>query len=127
MRDPVGHVTVNERIPSQRFHRFVDEKIKDWMKDHQLEDAPAEYEVAFFDEDPLGEISCLVVIHSGEHLWRSWETADNPRLALRRSLEHLNPTDEEEGEEATEEVEMSPRADKTRTASETSRSNRPIH
>lgn len=90
MREPVGHITVNERIPSQRFHRFVDEKIKDWMKDHNLEEQPAEYEVAFFDEDPLGEISCLVVIHSGKQLWRSWETADNPRLALYRSIEHLH-------------------------------------
>jgi len=96
MREPVGHITVNERIPSQRFHRFVDEKIKDWMKDHNLEEQPAEYEVAFFDEDPLGEISCLVVIHSGKQLWRSWETADNPRLALHRSIEHLHndPSDE---------------------------------
>lgn len=95
MRDPNGHVTVNERVPSHRFHRFVDEKIKDWMRDHQISEQPAEYEVAFFDEDPLGEISCMVVIHSGKKLWRSWETADNPRLALRRSLEQLRSEQEE--------------------------------
>ncbi len=89
MREPLGHVTINERIPSQRFHRFVDEKIKDWMHDHQLEDRPAEYEVAFFDEDSLGEISCLVVIQAGPKSWRSWETADNPRLALSRSIDRL--------------------------------------
>lgn len=96
MREPNGHVTVNERIPTQRFHRFVDEKIKDWMRDHEFGEQPAEYEVAFFDEDSLGEISCLVVIHSGQHLWRSWETADNPRLALSRSLEQLKENSEEE-------------------------------
>lgn len=99
MRDPVGHVTVNERIPSQRFSRFVDEKIKDWIHDNDLDETPAEYEVAFFDEDPLGEISCLVVIHSGESLWRSWETADNPRLALKRSLEQLKIDGEQELED----------------------------
>lgn len=113
MRDPVGHVTVNERIPSQRFSRFVDEKIKDWMHDHNLADAPSEYEVAFFDEDPLGEISCLVVIHSGENLWRSWETADNPRLALRRSLESLRS----ESERETEAGEFVPRATPAATTS----------
>lgn len=94
MREPVGQVTVNERTPSHRFHRFVDEKIKDWMKDHELVDESADYEVAFFNEDSLGEISCLVVIHSGNALWRSWETAGSPQLALRRSLEHLRPEDD---------------------------------
>lgn len=89
MQEPHGHVTVNERVPTQRFHRFVDEKVRDWMREHHVDDDPAEYEVAFFDEEPLGEISCLVVVQSGDHFWRSWETADNPRLALRRSLEQL--------------------------------------
>jgi hypothetical protein len=86
-----GHVTVNERTPSHRFHRFVDEKIKDWVKDQEITQQPTEYEVAFFNEDAIGEVSCMVVIHSGPALWRSWETADSPQLALKRSLEHLRP------------------------------------
>src|SRR5262245_32728664 len=99
MREPVGHVTVNERMPSQRFHRYVSEKIKDWMHEHDLgTEDHTDYEVAFFDEDPLGEISCLVVIHAGDHQWRSWETADNPRLALDRSIDHLREHSEHETE-----------------------------
>ena len=35
----LGHVTINERDPSSRFNRFVDERIKDWMRDH-LDDLP---------------------------------------------------------------------------------------
>ena len=88
MQEPNGHVTVNERVPSHRFHRFVEEKVKDWMKEN-LNDELAQYEVAFFEEDVLGEVSCLVVIQAGDHLWRSWESADNSRLALSRSLSHL--------------------------------------
>ncbi len=90
MPEQMGHITVNERVPSQRFNRFVDEKIKDWMREHALGEDSTDYEVAFFDEDSIGEVSCLVVIHSGDHLWRSWESADNPRIALRRSLERLH-------------------------------------
>lgn len=84
-----GRVTVNEHMPSQRFHRFVDEKIRDWMEAHQLTGRPLDYDVAFFDEDPLGEVSCLIVINASGHLWRAWETADNPRVALSRSIENL--------------------------------------
>ena len=94
MNDSQGHVTVNERMPSVRFHRFVEEKVKDWIRDHEIQASDTDFEVAFFDEESLGETSCLVVIHSGEHLWRSWETADNPRQALSRSLEHLRSDDE---------------------------------
>jgi hypothetical protein len=101
MREPSGHITVNERLPSNRFTRFVDEKIKNWMKDHHLEDDRSEYEVAFFNEDTIGEISCLVVIHAGNAMWRSWETADNPQLALRRSIERLEPESAESGPEFT--------------------------
>jgi len=96
MQDSIGHVTVNERVPTQRFHRFVEEKLKDWIRDHGLsEQHDLEYEVAFFDEESLGEVSCLVVIHAGDNLWRSWETADNPRIALARSLENMKIEDEE--------------------------------
>lgn len=98
MRDPNGHVTINERVPSQRFNRFVDEQIRDWMRDQNFGEDPAEYEVAFFDEDPLGEVSCLVVIQAGKQLWRSWETADNPRLALSRSIENLREEPETDRE-----------------------------
>lgn len=89
-----GHVTVNERMPSQRFHRFVDTKMRDWLRDHDLNEGNAEYEVAFFDEEPLGETSCLVVVHSGPKMWRSWESADNPREALRQSIDRLRLEDE---------------------------------
>jgi hypothetical protein len=98
MLESTGHVTVNERVPSQRFHRFVDEQIKAWLKENNLTESPTEYEVAFFDEDSLDESSCLIVIHAGETLWRAWETADNPRSALRLSLENLRIDGEDEGD-----------------------------
>ncbi len=90
-----GHVTVNERIPSQRFHRFVDEKMKDWINDNEMLDN-TEYEVAFFDEDSLGEVSCLIVLQSGDRMWRAWESADNPRAALKRSIESLSIEEDED-------------------------------
>lgn len=89
--ETTGHVTINERMPTQRFNRFVDERIRDWVREHNLDGRPVDYEVAFFDEDPLGEVSCLIVLNAGGRLWRSWETADNPRLALMRSIENLRP------------------------------------
>ena len=95
MAEQMGHVTVNEHVPTEKFNRFVDEKVKAWIADHDADDGePTEYEVAFFDEEPLGEVSCLVVIHTGGQLWRAWETADNPRAALARSLEGLHVDDE---------------------------------
>jgi hypothetical protein len=90
MLDSSGQITINERSPSHRFHRFVDEKVRNWMKGNELVNDAAEYEVAFFNEEVIGEVSCLVVIHSGATHWRSWEAASNPQLALRRSLEHLH-------------------------------------
>ena len=96
MAEQMGHVTVNEHVPTEKFNRFVDEKVKAWVADHQADgdEQPSEYEVAFFDEDTLGEVSCLVVIHCGGQLWRAWESGDNPRTALARSLEHLAVDDE---------------------------------
>lgn len=102
MIEPNGHVTVNERVPSQRFNRFVDESIREWMRDQGLDDEPSEYEVAFFDEDPIGETSCLIVVQVGGELWRSWETADNPRVALQRSLEQLKRDREAESTQSNE-------------------------
>lgn len=90
-----GHVTVNEHVPTEKFNRYVDEKVQMWMKEHRGQETNAsEYEVAFFDEDTLGEVSCLIVIHSEGQLWRAWETGDSPRSALARSLEHLRIDDE---------------------------------
>ena len=89
MREQSSHVTVNEQVPSVRFRRFVEDEVTTWMQHEGVAELPAEYEVAFFDEDHTGEISCLVVIHCGADIWRSWESADNPRMALQRSLEHL--------------------------------------
>jgi hypothetical protein len=96
MAEQMGHVTVNEHVPTEKFNRFVDEKVKTWIADHQGsgDEQPSEYEVAFFDEDPLGEVSCLVVIHCGGQLWRAWESGDNPRIALAKSLENLTIDDE---------------------------------
>jgi hypothetical protein len=98
----MGHVTVNEHVPTEKFNRFVDEKVKAWIADHQdaNTEQPSEYEVAFFDEDSLGEVSCLVVIHCDGQLWRAWETGDNPRMALARSLEFLAVDDEASATEA---------------------------
>ncbi len=94
-RESVGHVTVNEHVPTEKFSRFVEEKVQAWMSDHHAQDgAPSEYEVAFFDEDTLGQVSCLIVVHCGGQLWRAWETSDNPRTALDRSLMSLTIDDE---------------------------------
>ena len=87
--EPQRLITVNERVPSHRFHRFVDEKVRSWIRDQGLRENDFDYEVAFFDEEPLGEVSCLIVLQSADHMWRSWETSDNPRFALLKSLEHL--------------------------------------
>ena len=84
-----GHVTINERNPTDKFQRFVDEKIRHWLKKNDFQDGPIEYEVAFFDEDVLGEVSCMIVVQNGARMWRSWETAENPRMALSKSMEHL--------------------------------------
>ena len=102
MSDQMGHVTVNEHVPTEKFNRFVDEKVKTWIGDHEGADGqPSEYEVAFFDEDTLGEVSCLVVIHCGGQLWRAWESGDNPRIALQRSLEQLAVDDEASASESS--------------------------
>lgn len=105
MAEQMGHVTVNEQIPTEKFNRFVDEKVKVWIGDHQSVDGgigePAEYEVAFFDEEMLGEVSCLVVIHCGGQLWRAWESGDSPRSALKRGLEQITVDDEASASEAS--------------------------
>jgi hypothetical protein len=86
----MGHVTVNEHAPSEKFNQFVDEKVRNWIGDHEGADVQqSDYEVAFFDEEMIGEVSCLVVIHCGGQLWRAWESGDNPRSALQRGLEQL--------------------------------------
>jgi hypothetical protein len=84
------NVTVNEKSPTPSFNRWVDERVRDWMRDHEIEGEQTDYEVAFFDEDSIGEVSCLVVIHAGNHVWRSWESASSPRASLSRSLERLH-------------------------------------
>ena len=102
MAEQMGHVTVNEHVPTEKFNRYVDEKVKVWIDDHQdAEEELAEYEAAFFDEDTLGEVSCLVVVHCGGQLWRAWESGDNPRVALQRSLENLTVDDEASANEAS--------------------------
>ena len=85
-----GRITINERNPNSRLNRYVDEQMKDWMRDHLDALPETDYEVSFFDEDPIGEISCLVIVQSGETLWRAWQSADNPRMALKRSLQQLH-------------------------------------
>ena len=101
IKESYGHVTVNEHVPTEKFSRFVDEQVKKWMGGHQGQDGVAsEYEVAFFDEETLGEVSCLVVVHCGGQLWRAWQSGDNPREALARSLDHLSIDDETASSEA---------------------------
>lgn len=105
MREASGHITVNERQPTDRFNDYVEEKIQLWLKEHRAniaiepQTAP-EYEVAFFDEETLGEVSCLVVIHDGFQLWRAWETSSNPRLALGQSLAALKVDEDISASEA---------------------------
>lgn len=83
------NVTVNEKTPSPSLNRVVDERIRDWMRDHQMDGEQTDYEVAFFDE-ANGEVSCLVVLHAGEHLYRSWESAETKKGALKKSLARLH-------------------------------------
>lgn len=87
----MGQVKFNERSLNDGLQRFVDENIRRWLMAQNIGPDPTDYEVAFFDEDTLGEVSCLITVNSGARLWRSWETATNPRLAFNRSLEHLHP------------------------------------
>ncbi len=101
MAEQMGHVTVNEHIPTEKFNRFVDEKVQNWIGDHEsAEGQLAEYEVAFFDEEALGEVSCLVVVQCGGQLWRSWQSGDNPGTALKRSLKQLSVDDDASASEA---------------------------
>lgn len=98
MREANGHISVNETAPTERFNHYVEEQIATWIQSHDSQALSAsattpEYEVAFFDEEAIGEISCLVVIHINDQLWRAWETAENPRAALARTLGALSVDD----------------------------------
>ena len=84
------NVTVNEKSPSPSLNRVVDERIRDWMREHEIDGEQTDYEVAFFDEESTGDISCLVVIHAGNHLYRSWESSPTPKAALKKSLARLH-------------------------------------
>lgn len=87
--EAVGVVTFNERSATALFERFVQDEVRRWLEDRDEASPPLTYEIAFFDEDSLNEVSCLVAINAQGQLMRSWETADNPRMALKRSLERL--------------------------------------
>lgn len=98
MREANGHISVNENAPTERFNAYVEEQVAAWIRAHEsssttVSETTPEYEVAFFDEEAVGEISCLVVIHINDQLWRAWETADNPRAALARTLAALSVDD----------------------------------
>lgn len=92
MYDSLGMVKFNERILNDRLQRFVDEHMRQWLRDQgiEIESEPANYEVSFFNEDVLDEVSCLITAQSGSRSWRSWETAPNARLAFGLSLERLH-------------------------------------
>ena len=84
----VGQVTFNDRAATALLEGYVDDQVRSWL-DGRNESDLTRYEVAFFDEDSLSEVSCLVALFSDGRLLKSWESADDPRLALKRSLDNL--------------------------------------
>jgi hypothetical protein len=86
-----GQVTINQKSPTQTFQRFVDEQVTAWLEAHNLNVSESVYDVSFFSEEALDEMSCMISIESNGQTWRAWETADNHRIALARSLERLQP------------------------------------
>lgn len=89
--ETVGKISVNEKNPTSRLQRYVQERIKLWLDSQDLDkQTPSDYEVAFFDEDAIGEVSCLITVQAGETQWRSWETGESPQAALNRSLENMH-------------------------------------
>jgi hypothetical protein len=89
--DTVGRISVNEKTPNSRLQRYVEEKVKQWLVSQDLSDGgPADFEVAFFNEDTPNEVSCLITIQAGETQWRSWETGESPQAALNRSLDNMH-------------------------------------
>ena len=99
LSETVRRISVNEKHPSSRLQRYVEERVKQWLNDQDLLRAtqskrPADYEVAFFDEEvpgqANGEVSCLITVQAGETQWRSWEIGESPQAALNKSLENLH-------------------------------------
>ena len=91
MRENLGEIKFNEHgLSDSGLQRFVDDKMRQWLKSEGLAEGPTDYEVSFFDEDVLGEVSCMIAVHCGSKSWRSWESADNPRTAFFRSIENLH-------------------------------------
>lgn len=93
MYDSLGTVKYNEHLITDRLQRSVDEKLRHWMHEQHLDGSPARYEVSFFDEDILEEVSCMVLVQSGNREWRSWETAANARQAFSLSLERMHESE----------------------------------
>lgn len=85
-----GQITYNDKTTDSRFNRFVEEKIKGWIQQNfSMEDENSSFHVAFFDESSIGEVSCLLEVTVNNDHWRSWEMADNARVALSRSIDQL--------------------------------------
>lgn len=95
MSETVGRISVNDKTPTSRLQRYVEERVKYWLVSQEIPKAgAADYEVAFFDEEPnedgTTEVSCLITVQAGETQWRSWETGETPQVALNRSLENMH-------------------------------------
>lgn len=97
--ETVGRISINEKNPTSRLQRYVEERVKDWLAAQDLSGTgPADYQVSFFDEDAPSEnsesktreVSCLITVQAGSTQWRSWETGESPQAALNRSLENMH-------------------------------------
>lgn len=89
--ETVGRISVNDQNPTSRLQRYVEERVKRWLVSQELDEAkPMDFEVAFFNEEVVGEVSCLITVQAGETQWRSWETGESPQSALNRSLENMH-------------------------------------
>ncbi len=95
MHDSLGSVKYNERTLHDRLSRDVDEKMRHWLRERRLDEGPSGYEVSFFDEDILEEVSCLIMVQARNRRWRSWETAPNARQAFILSIERLRLSEQE--------------------------------
>lgn len=82
-------VSFNEQGCDTQLEKFVDTNIRTWIDSSGIGDELTDYEVEFFAEESIGNVSCLIVVQSGPKMWRSWETGDDPQTAFYRSLENL--------------------------------------
>ena len=96
-----ARITVNDRSADAEFASHVNSEIERWASnagldlsagDSENDSAARDFQVAFFDEDHVGKVSCLIVVKECERLWRAWESASDLRQALTMSLSTLAET-----------------------------------